>query len=174
MFKELNTIKPFLEEPNREFNVREAARMLKIAPATASKKLKKLAKEGILKERKDRFLNLYRADMENSQYLDLKVYYTIRKIRESGLRDSLNRFYIKPAIVLFGSAAYGMDTKDSDIDLFILSEKTGKPPETSKFEKIINRKIQIFAEKDINDLKNEHLINNVLNGIVLQGELRWI
>ena len=26
----------------------------------------------------------------------------------------------------------------------------------------------------IKDLKNEHLINNVLNGIVIQGELKWI
>ena len=40
MFKELNTMKIFLEEPNREFNIREASRILKIAPATASKELK--------------------------------------------------------------------------------------------------------------------------------------
>ena len=67
-----------------------------------------------------------------------------------------------------------MDTETSDIDLVVISEKTADFPEQKKFETKLNREIQIFAVKDIKDLRNEHLINNVMNGIVIQGEIKWI
>ena len=79
MFKELNIIRIFFEEPNREFNVREVARILKIAPATASSQLKELARERLLKEKKERNLIIYKANLDDERYKDLKVYYNIRK-----------------------------------------------------------------------------------------------
>lgn len=173
MAEKLNTMKVFFEEPSREFNIREAARLLKIAPATASKELSKMEKEGLLKKRDERMLKLYRANIENESYKDLKLFYNIRKIKEE-LIEELNKFYLKPTIILFGSASKGSDVEDSDFDLIIVSEKTKEFPDIKKFEKKINRKIQLFAVKNIKDLKNNHLINNILNGIVLQGELKWI
>jgi len=124
MFKELNILKLFFEEPGREFNVREVARLAKTAPATASAKLKEFEKNSILKHRKERMLGLYKADLESASYRDLKVYYSIRKIRESGLIESFNEFYIKPTIILFGSCSKGIDTETSDMDIVIISEKT--------------------------------------------------
>jgi len=173
MFKELNMLKVFFESPTKEFNVREIARMLKIAPATASKELKSFAKKGILKERKERMLNLYHADLDSDLYRDIKIFWNIRKLKESGLIDSLNQFYLKPAIILFGSASQGIDAETSDIDIVIISEKTANFPHIKEFEKKMGRNIQLFAVRDIKDLKNKHLISNVLNGIVLQGELKW-
>ena len=174
MFKELNMLKVFFESPNKDFNVREIARILNIAPATASSKLKNFAKEGLLKEKSERNLLIYKANFEKEEYRDIKVYYNIRKIKESGLIEELNKFYIKPAIILFGSASFGLDTEDSDIDIVILSEKDKDFTKTDKYEKSLNRRLQLFIIKDIKDLKNNHLINNVLNGIVIQGELKWI
>lgn len=174
MFKELNTLKPFFESPTRQFNVREIARILKITPATASKKLKEFAKKGIITYKKERILDLYRANIDSDEYRDLKLYYTIRKLKESGFISALNRFYLKPSIVLFGSAAFGMDTETSDIDIVIISEKKDEFPHQEEFEKKLGRKLQIFAVTDIKGLKNPHLINNVLNGIVMQGEIKWI
>ncbi len=174
MFEELNTLKPFFDEPNKEFSVREIGRILKIAPATASKMLKEFSKENILKERKERRFNFYKANLEERLYNDIKVFYTIRKIKESGLMDSINRFYLKPIIILFGSAAYGLDTETSDLDFLIVSENTKKIENLDKFEKILKRRIQLFIVKDIKDLKNDHLINNVINGIKIQGEIKWI
>lgn len=172
MFKELNTLKIFFEEPNREFNVREVARILKIAPATASKKLNYFKEKEVLNERKERFLKLYKSNLENELYKDLKIFYNIRKIKESKLIDALNKFYLKPTIVLFGSAISGLDTETSDFDLFIISEKTKELPELTKFEKIINRKLHILVFKDMKDLKNTNIINNILNGITLQGKIK--
>lgn len=174
MFKELNILKMFFEEPTKEFNVREVSRYLKIAPATASKELKSLAKKGLLKEKKERVYNFYSPNLDNELYKDMKVFYNIRKIKDSKLIEELNRFYLKPTIIFFGSGAFGLDTEESDFDLLIISEKNQEFSELKKFEGKINRKIQIFPVKDVKDLKNPHLINNVLNGITLQGGVKWI
>lgn len=174
VLKELNISKIFFEEPTREFNVREVARILKISPTTASKELKILANQGLLKERKERLYSLYRANLESDFYKDLKTFYNIRKIKDSGLIDALNKFYLKPTIILFGSASFGLDTKTSDFDLLVISEKRKEFPELKKFEKKLDRKIQLFVVKDIKELRNKHLINNILNGVVLQGRVKWI
>ena len=173
MFKEINTLKLFFEEPNREFNVREAARILKITPATVSKKLKGFSKLLILKHRKERMLDLYKANLESDSYRDLKVYYTIRKLRESHLIESFNEFYLKPAIILYGSCSKGMDTQTSDIDIVIISENTKEFPKKKEYEKKLKKEIHIFAVKKLKELKNGYLISNVLNGILLQGEFIW-
>jgi len=76
MFKKLNI---FLEEPGREFNVRGAARILKISHATASKDLENFVKQGLLKLRKERIFHLYRANLESNSYKDLKIFYNIKK-----------------------------------------------------------------------------------------------
>jgi predicted nucleotidyltransferase len=174
MFKELNILKIFMDSPNREFNVREFARLLRIAPATASKELRGLSEKGLLLEKKERRFKFYRANLDNDHYRDLKVFYNIQLIRNSGLLSELNKFYLKPTIILFGSASQGLDTETSDFDLVIISEKIIEFTELARFEKIMKKNIQIFAIKHLKDLKNEHLINNVLNGIVLQGEIKWI
>lgn len=174
MFKELNILKLFFERPTKEFNVREVARLLRVSPATASKELKKMASYDVLKERKERLFRFYKANLENDYYKDLKVFYNLRKIKESGLIKDLNRFYLKPTIILFGSSVSGLDTETSDFDLVILSEKKKEFPDADKFEKKLKRKLQIFVVRNIRDLSNKHLINNVLNGIVLQGEIKWI
>ena len=173
MFKELNTIGIFLEEPTREFNIREAARILKISPATASKELKKFVKKGLLTGRNERMLSLYKANLENDLYKDLKIFYTMRKIKDCGLLEALNRFYLKPTIVLFGSSAFGVDTETSDLDFLVISENTKEFSELKKFEMKLKRKMQFFIVKDIRNLKNRHLINNILNGIIIQGKIKW-
>jgi len=174
MFKELNTLKIFLNEPSKEFNVREAARILKISPATISKELKLFAKANILKFRQERRLQLYSANITSDQYLELKKYFNIFNLKKSGLIDELNGFYLKPTIVLFGSFSKGEDVEDSDIDLLILSEKKVLLNNLKKYEKKLGKSIQLFVHKSIKEIKNEHLINNILNGVVIQGSIKWI
>ena len=119
-------------------------------------------------------MDLYRADFESYSYKDLKVYYTIRKLRESNLIESLKEFYLKPTIILFGSCSKGIDTETSDIDIAVISEKTSEFPGREEYGKKLKREIQLFAVKRLKELRNKHLISNVLNGIILEGELIWI
>lgn len=173
MFKELNVLEPFFEKPTKEFSVRELAKVVKISPATASSKLRFLEKRGLVSYRKEHNLDLYKADLTSYAFRDIKVYYNIRKIRESGIIEELNNFYLKPTIVLFGSMSFGLDTETSDIDLLILTANKEPFPKKEVFEEKLRREIQIFAVKDMKELRNEHLISNILNGITLQGELNW-
>lgn len=174
MLDNLNTLKIFFESPLKEFNVRGIARILEIAPATASKQLKKFAKKQVLIEKKERGFNLYKANLEGVFYHDLKVFYNLTKIRKSGIIESLNKFYFKPIIILFGSFAKATDIAESDIDLAIISENKKDFPELKEFENKLKREIQLFVVKDLKEIKNKYLLNNILNGIVIQGEVKWI
>ncbi len=167
-----NILALFVEEPDRKFNVREAARILKINPSTASKYLNQLAREGLLIKKKERNLILYSADTESRKFRDFKIYYNIKKIRESGLVDFLEKEMNYPeTIVLFGSYVKGENTKRSDIDLFILS--ASEVPDLKPFQKKLEAEIQIFvhSRKEIEQMKikNKELLNNIINGIRLSG-----
>src|SRR3989338_5217170 len=160
MFKELNILQHFFENPTKEFGVREIARLIRITPATASTKLQQLKKEHILASRKERQLVLYKADLESDSYRDLKTFTTIRLLKTIGVIDHINKFYLKPTIVLFGSASKGLDTHTSDIDIVVVSEKKDVLSDLKIYEKKLKRKIELFPVRTLKDLKNEHLINN--------------
>lgn len=164
---------PFLDEPTREFNVRELARLLRISPTTASAHLRRYAGAGILREARNRNLRLYRANLESAHCRDIKVFRTVRKLRDSGLMDALDGFYLSPTVILFGSASTGYDTGASDIDLVIVSDTSKAFPRQPEFERKLGRDLQIFAVKALKDLKNEHLIANAIDGITLQGGKTW-
>jgi len=171
MFKELNIMRLFFDEPSREFGVREAAKLLDVAPATASKDLAELAENGFLKVREDRRMILYSANIDSDNYRDLKVFYTIRMLKEKGFIDAINRFYNKPSIILFGNCAQGTDKELSDLGIVVLADKVDIFPEKDSFEKTFGRKIQLLAVHNIPELKNSDLIDSVVNGKILQGHI---
>ena len=174
MFKKINILYLFFEEPTREFNVREAARLVKCSPASASKELKNLHKQDLLKGRDERMLKLYRANLESDLYRDKKVYYNIRKLKDSGFIEALNQFYLWPAIIVYGSTSNGLDTENSDIDLVIISEKVEEFPDLKNFEKKFRKEIHIFNFKEVKDIKNDNLLNSMANGYIIQGMVEWI
>lgn len=173
MFKELNIMRVFFEEPSREFGVRETAKLLDVAPATASKDLAELAENGFLKVREERRTILYSANIDSDAYRDLKVFHTIRNLKDKGMIASINRFYSSPTIILFGSAAKGEDKETSDLNLLIVSDNTEIFPEKDHFEKVLGRKLQIFVTKNFPDLKNKEIFQSASNGKIIQGEVRW-
>ena len=172
MINILNTLKYFFEDTIREISIREFARIKKIAPATASKLLKKLNKEGLLEKIEDKGYILFKANTQNKTYKGLSLIYWEEKFKE--LIEELNRFYAHPSIILFGSLAKCENTKNSDIDIAVISENTKNFPKLSKFEKSLKREIQIFNIKTIKDFKNKNLLNNILNGHKIEGYIEWI
>jgi len=91
------------------------------------------------------------------------------KIYESGLVDYLYDKLMPDNIILFGGYAKGTDIKTSDIDIFI--EIKEEKIDVSKFEERLGRKIHLVFEKDILNI-NKELRNNIINGIVLSGNMR--
>lgn len=163
----------FMEEPQRQYNVREVARLTGLTPTTSSKYLRKLLKDGFLIKKKNRNMLLYSAHTESQSFRDFKIYYNIKKIRYSGLIEFIEKELNYPeAIILFGSYAKGENAKNSDIDLFILSESK-KVLDLTFFEKKLKAEIQTSIhsrhDTEIMKLKNKELLNNIINGIKLSG-----
>lgn len=172
MYEKIDILKPFFEEPNREFHIRELARILKINHMTAKKYLEQLKKEGLLLETESKYVKNYRANIDNEKFREYKRFFNIQNLIDSGLINFLDREFAYPTIVVFGSFEKGEDSINSDIDIFILSE-TKKELNLEQFAKKLKRKIQlhVFSEKEYEKLKkiNPYLVNNLANGRVLRG-----
>jgi len=173
MEKKLIILKPFFEDPNRKFSIRELSRILKINHTTVRQYLNKMVKEGFLSSKKEGVYFFYQFVL-SKKGLNLKLYYNLEKIRTSNLIEDLEKAYDFPVIVLFGSYAFSRDDNNSDIDICLISN-VEKGFSTEKYEKGLNRKISLdkFTKSSWNKTKisNPNLINNISNGIVLSGEL---
>lgn len=161
----------FFDNPEANFQLREIGREARIAATSAKLHLKALSKQGLvsIKPRTARKYPLYFANRENGRFRLLKKINTIAMVSYSGLLDCLADNCMPDAIVLFGSSAKGEDTKDSDLDLFLLCGE--KKLDLKGFEKALGRKISIFYSEDFGRLSNEFK-NNIINGIVLKGYLK--
>lgn len=167
----------FIVEPEREFHVRELAKLSKKSPTTTSKYLNKLKKERLLISRRKFNHLLFKANNENLLFKDVKRSYNIRKLRESGLMEYLIEEFKHPeAIVLFGSFVKGEDIPKSDVDILVITSLLpllGENSNLIKFERKLGHKIQLFVhnnkEIDKMKIKNKGLVNNWINGTVLDG-----
>ncbi|MBU1129603.1 MAG: nucleotidyltransferase domain-containing protein [Nanoarchaeota archaeon] len=166
-------LKVFFEHPEKEFHVRELSKLLKKSPTTISKYLKEFEKEKILQSNEKLNHLLFRANIENKKFKQLKANYNLNVLENLGLIEHLVKEFNYPeAIVLFGSFSNGEDSQKSDIDLLIISPLK-KEIDLTKFENGLNRKIQIFvrSKEDIKNMKikNKELLNSIVNGIVVHG-----
>ncbi len=153
-----NKLRPFFEDVFREISVREYARLCKISPPTASTILKKFAQEGLLLQRAERNLLLFRAKRDQSLLHDMAIAYW-RNILKKSLEPLREKFVFKK-MILFGSIAKGENTKESDIDLFVDMKHTSIV--TFDIEKTLKRKIQ-FHFSDA--LHNKNLTQAIRKGV---------
>ena len=76
---------------------------------------------------------------------------------------------IVKSIVLFGSAARGEDTENSDLDIFI--QAAAVDLKLGEYEKLLKRKISILLDHNLKEMSKE-LLNNIINGEILYGYLK--
>lgn len=158
----------FFNSPTRRVRFRELERELKAPLPSVIRYVKELVKEDFLKSVKVSSVIFYTADRGSEKFVLEKRLRNIRKVYESGLVDFLINEFGNPVIILFGSFFKGDDVEDSDIDLFIQSPLS-KKVNIEKFEKLLNRGIQLFIHKSIKDIRNADLMNNIINGFTLNG-----
>lgn len=168
-----NILEPFIKEPEREFHIRELAKLLKKSPTTISKYLKEYEIKKILISKKKLNHLLFRTNADSRQFKQLKLNYNLNALQESGLIEYLVEEFNQPeAIILFGSFSKAEDNKNSDIDLLIVSSKK-QEINLDKYKKKLGHKIQLFvhSKNDLEKLKNKNkeLFNNWINGIVIHG-----
>jgi len=168
MLNIINNLKPFIEDCYRRINVREYSRLMKISPPTASKLLSEFNKEELLLIEKDRNYIFYYANKNNKIFTDLSRIYW--KIKLNELINFLDENLITPTVILFGSLSKAETKEDSDIDLCVIGHK--KELNLKNFEDDLRRKIQLFFFSSIENIKDKGLVNNIINGYILNGRLK--
>ena len=148
------------------FQLREIGRKVGIAPLSVKNYLNELLAEGIIISEKHRIHGypVYYANRDSLYFKTLKKLDNILGIEESGLLEFLYRECMPDVIILFGSASVGEDLKESDIDIFLQCKR--KELQLEKYEKRLNRKVQLHFYTEFNKISKE-LRNNIINGIVI-------
>ena len=149
--------------PIRRFHIRELSRMLNVSPPAISKAIVQLEKEEMINLEKKLAYEI--SAKITTSFIQKKRIHNLKKLYESDLVSYLIEKYPFSTIILFGSYSRGEDTEKSDIDIALIGKE--KPLEIEKFEKILNRRINIEF-LDLSKAPKE-LKNSILNGIRLQG-----
>ena len=177
MYKELDILKFFFEDPLGEYRIRELARLTKLNAMTVRKYFNNLTKKGLLIKKESKLYNTYSANTKNEEFKNFKLYYNLEMIRLSKIIIELEIFYDYPTIVLFGSYSNATNNKESDIDLCIITN-IQKEFNVNKYSNILKRPVSLhsFTEKEISNMKikNPELLNNICNGIILSGKLEVV
>jgi len=168
MLNIINNLEPFFKDNYKKINVREYARLTSISPPTASKLLENYFKQKLLIKEQFRNYIFYSVNINSKLFIDLSRIYWCEELKKLGLIEFLNKKYLQPTIILFGSFSKAEINENSDIDIaiFAVSKKTIN---IAEFEQKIKRKIQIFQFKDIESVKNKELLGNILEGYLMSG-----
>ncbi|MBI2548057.1 nucleotidyltransferase domain-containing protein [Candidatus Woesearchaeota archaeon] len=159
----------FIEFPTKDFSARGLARNLKLSHATVIKYIADLEKLGFIKKKEATLYPTYFANTESQKYKFYKRNGLIFKINESGLIEYIQKESLPSSIVLFGSGAKAIFTEKSDIDIFVEAKESKL--DVAKYEKKLDRKVNLLFEPNLNNLSKE-LRNNIINGIVLYGFIK--
>ena len=157
-----------MDDPMREFYQREIARMARVSVGATNQILRVLSdREIVTKERRGRMF-FYKYNLKNPVARQLKILFNVGNLDElvKQLRGHSKR------IILFGSCAEGSDVKDSDADLFVLTNEKTKARETiDRFRERTNRRVApiILSANEFVALrsKDKPLHDRILGGIVL-------
>lgn len=152
-----------INEPQFDFLASEIQKRVKISKAGANLALRNLAKQNLINLQKRGKTHFYSVNFNDPEIKELKKLQNIKKLKP--LIQKLSKCALK--IILFGSTARGENFKDSDFDLFILTQK---PKKTKKILVKKNR-LQIIIKTPIELIKfekeNPVLIKEINNGIIL-------
>ena len=159
----------FFRKPRKVFHIREISRLVKLAQSSVRIHLGKLMKEELIMKSAKGLYGGYIANRDNNLFRLLKQQNTVFLLNTSGCLRYVSERIMPRVIVLFGSAVKGEDIEESDIDLFI--EGREESLNFKKYEKGLNRRINILFEMDFKTLSKE-LKNNIANGIKLYGFLK--
>lgn len=127
MFKKLNLFSgsslkilyALASDPMRSFYQREAAGEAHVSVGSANRILRTLVDWGLVDREKKGKIYLYRFNVDNPVARQLKVLFNVIELEElTTMLKPLTR-----RVILFGSCAEGIDVRESDVDLFILTNE---------------------------------------------------
>ena len=166
----LRVLSLFTKGFNREYYIREVHKLLKISPRTAQLILDNLEKKTVLESQTKGKIRTYkiRKSITSLQYLVLTEHYRTLVFMEKHpvVREIISK--IRPGVsgvgLIFGSYAKGLETSESDLDVFVVGDECDRKGirNVSKLYGIeINVKnypVKLFEE----NLRSDILIKEVL------------
>lgn len=165
----LKILEQFFEFPEKNFHLRQLSRLTQVAVTSTKKYLGELLKEKIIMKDNETIYPSYKANQENKMFKLYKQQIMMQKIYLSEVITYISENTLPKCIVLFGSACRGEHKASSDIDLFVQAPETKL--EITPYEKKLKHKVNLLFEPDLNKL-SKGLLNNILSGIVLSGQIR--
>lgn len=172
--KENRIVELFFNEPSKHLHFKDIVRNARISENRADYWLKILLKEKIIIYHKEKGkMPHYTANFDHPNYKNKKKIYALEKFYETGFFKHLESLNAK-AIIIFGSFSRADWHTKSDIDLCIIGDDSEL--EKGKYETILKRELQIFTFKNEKEVKNinPHLVNNIINGYFVKGEVQNI
>jgi len=157
----------FHEEPMRELHEREVVRKARVSKGSANKILRKLSEIKVLNRSKRGRMVFYSLNMKNAVARQFKVLFNVYSLNEliEKIKQDCKR------IILFGSCSEGTDVKESDVDLFILTnEKNRVKSIVNTYQKAGKRIAPIIVNSnEFIKLRREDkpLYDRILKGILL-------
>jgi predicted nucleotidyltransferase len=163
----------FLDDPYREYHLREAAEIADVSPSTAKRFLDFYEANGFLVRERKANLALFRANVENNSLRLMKTAMFLFKARP--LTKHLTEAYPGSSVVLYGSCARGEDGPDSDVDILIVGRRAEKT-DLLRYEEMLGRRINtiVYDPQEWEERAEEDrpFYERVLvDGIVLHGTL---
>jgi len=129
----------FYKEKNKKIHLRDIARKTKMNENSASRFLKFLEKNGILKSEKDGNLKKYFIRKNNTVYsiftlFDIEKFNKLPILRRHAIEFFLKHLEEKPVILLlFGSTAKETFANKSDIDVLLIVNKRIKTEKAQRY-----------------------------------------
>lgn len=168
-YSRYKVLQEFFDFPKKDFQIREISRRINLTQLSVTNHLKELLKNKLIVKEKKGIYHSFKANKENDEFKLLKKQNLMLRLHYSGLIEYIDEKVKPNCIVLFGSASRGEDTENSDIDLFVQTKSL--EIYLNKYEKLLNRKINLLFEPNLKMLSNE-LFNNIINGSIVYGYLK--
>lgn len=131
--KNTKIIRTILEDPEKELQVRKVAKEIKTSAASVSITLSKLKKLGLIKRKK--------IDISNPKVRALKILFNIEII--SNEITHIKKSVPAKGIGIYGSWANGTNTKESDLDIWIKTEKQPAAMEIAELRAKLRKKLKV-------------------------------
>ena len=178
--KEESVAELFFNEPSKHWHFHEMVRTAQVSEAAASKWLKKLRSEGVIRHVKPRGkMPYFQAALNHPSYDHRKRIYALQKLHKTGLLTRLLQLKKAQAIILFGSWYRGDWNSTSDVDVFVLGDagrlRFGMPWPGLGFQGRA-RQVEVHSFRSRAALKDirSGLLKNVAQGYFIKGSIHDI
>jgi DNA-binding transcriptional ArsR family regulator len=134
-----------LREADRSFYVREIVRLTDLPPRAVQRELERLTKNGLLLREPRGNQVHYRVNKESPIFTDLRSLFLKTVALADPIREGLTRLEGIEIAFIYGSIAAGVDTAESDIDLFIVGsvKLSDLSPSLATLEAALGREINV-------------------------------